>query len=47
MKPSVVQVVVLPPVSTKKWTKNNLDKNIGAIRKEYLRELDQELMEIG
>jgi putative phosphoserine phosphatase / 1-acylglycerol-3-phosphate O-acyltransferase len=39
--PTLVEVVVLPPVSTKKWTKDNFDGNILKIRKMFLKELGQ------
>lgn len=34
--PGVVQVCVLPPVSTARWTRNTLDKNIAKVRQSYL-----------
>lgn len=42
IKPSVVEVVVLDPVSTKRWKKETLPKNIEKIRKMYLKVLGQE-----
>ncbi len=41
MQPSIVEVTVLPPVSSKKWTKKNLDLQIEKIRNSYLNELGQ------
>jgi len=41
IKPSVVEVVVQPPVKTNKWKKEDLDKHIAKIRKGYLKELGQ------
>ncbi len=41
IRPAVVQVKVLEPISTKKWNKKNLDKNIEKIRNMYLEELGQ------
>lgn len=41
VNPSMVEVVVLPPVQTAKWTKAKLDKNIASIRNDYLVELEQ------
>ncbi len=40
-RPSAIDVVVYPPVSTKKWTKDNMDKHIQNLRKIYLTELGQ------
>lgn len=42
LQPGLVEVVVLPPVSTDKWTKANLSKKIDMVRKQYLDELGQE-----
>ncbi|MES2797239.1 MAG: HAD-IB family hydrolase [Bacteroidota bacterium] len=39
--PTLVEVIVLPPISTKKWTKENFDSNILKIRKMFLKELGQ------
>lgn len=43
IQPTVVQVSILPPVSTTGWTKQNLSKNIEKVRKLYLQELGQVL----
>ncbi len=42
IKPSVVEVVVLDPISTKKWKKENLDKNIEKVRAQFLKVLGQD-----
>lgn len=39
---AAVDVVVLPPVSTKRWKKENLNRHIDKIRAMYLKELGQE-----
>ncbi|MEM1214269.1 MAG: HAD-IB family hydrolase [Bacteroidota bacterium] len=41
LRPAVVEVVVLPPVATKKWKAKDLNKNIAAIRQQFLEELGQ------
>ena len=41
IRPAIVEVKILPPVSTTKWTKENLDKKIKKIRDSYLKELGQ------
>ena len=41
VRPSTVEAVVLPPVSTSKWTVRTLDKRIDAIRAQYLEVLGQ------
>lgn len=41
VNPAQVEIVVLPPVPTKKWTKVTLDKHISKIRNSYLIELEQ------
>ena len=41
-RPAVVEIVVLPPVPTKRWKKENLNANIAKIRSKYLKELGQE-----
>ena len=38
-----IKVKVLPPVSTRRWKKDTLDKNIRKIRNEFLKELGQEI----
>lgn len=40
-RPSAVEVKVLKPVSTKRWTPENMDGHIDKIRKRYLKELGQ------
>ena len=42
MKPSVVNVCILPPIPTSDWTKKNLDQNIAMVRELFLKELGQE-----
>ena len=39
--PTLVQVVVLPPVHTHDWKKTNLDKKIEEVRNLFLKELNQ------
>ncbi len=41
IRPAVVEVKVLPPVSIEGWSKVNLDENIHRVRDMYLKELDQ------
>lgn len=41
IKPSVVEVVVLPAIKTHKWKAEDLNKNIKKIRSLYLKELGQ------
>ena len=36
LRPATVEVVVLPPVDTRDWTRENLDERIEAIRSAYL-----------
>jgi putative phosphoserine phosphatase/1-acylglycerol-3-phosphate O-acyltransferase len=43
IKPSIVEVVVLPAISTKRWKKETIDKHIKSVRDKYLIELDQEV----
>jgi putative phosphoserine phosphatase/1-acylglycerol-3-phosphate O-acyltransferase len=38
---TAIEIKVLPPVSTKRWTKMNMDRNIEKIRNEFLSELGQ------
>ena len=40
--PTLVEVVVLPPVHTHEWKKTNLDKKIAEVRAMFLKELKQE-----
>jgi putative phosphoserine phosphatase / 1-acylglycerol-3-phosphate O-acyltransferase len=39
--PTLVEVIVLPPISTKSWTKENMDKKIEEVRGKFLKELGQ------
>jgi len=41
IRPSVVEVVIGKPISTKRWKKETLDKQIAKVRKIYLKELKQ------
>ena len=41
LKPSVVRVTILPPVSTKGWNKSNMQAKIDGVRNQYLAELGQ------
>ena len=41
VRPATVEVVVLPPVDTSKWTVDGLDEEIDAIRTRYLEVLDE------
>ena len=40
---TAIEIKVLPPVPTKRWTKANMDRNIEKIRNEFLIELGQEI----
>jgi putative phosphoserine phosphatase/1-acylglycerol-3-phosphate O-acyltransferase len=40
-KPTLVEVVVLPPISTEDWTKENMGEQIEKVRTLFLRELGQ------
>ena len=40
---TAIEIKVLPPVSTKSWTKANMGRNIEKIRNEFLKELGQEV----
>jgi len=42
IRPAIVEVVVLQPISSTGWTKKNLDKNIKSVREKFLKELNQE-----
>jgi len=42
LQPGMVEVVILPPVSTDRWTKTNMNKKIEEVRQSYLKELGQE-----
>lgn len=39
--PTMVEVVVLPPVSTERWTKDNMEEKIAEVRGLFLHELGQ------
>ncbi len=39
--PTLVEVIVLPPIPTKTWNKANMDKKIGEVRAKFLKELGQ------
>lgn len=41
IKPSIVEVVVLPAVKTNRWKKETIDKHIKSVRDKYLKELKQ------
>jgi len=41
LRAATVEVVVLPPVDTRDWTRENLDARIEAIRDGYLEVLDE------
>ena len=41
LKPAVIEVRILPPISTKGWKKKDLDKSVIAVRNQYLAELGQ------
>ena len=41
LKPAVIEVRILPPVSTEGWKKRDLDKSVIAVRNQYLAELGQ------
>jgi putative phosphoserine phosphatase/1-acylglycerol-3-phosphate O-acyltransferase len=43
-RPTAVEVVVLPPVSTEGWTSENLNEKVDAVRRLYLQELGQEAL---
>jgi putative phosphoserine phosphatase/1-acylglycerol-3-phosphate O-acyltransferase len=36
LRPATVEVVVLPPVDTRDWTRENLDQRIEEVRASYL-----------
>ena len=40
--PTLVEVIVLPPIHTHDWTKSNLDKKVTEVRNLFLKELKQE-----
>ena len=40
-RPTLVEVIVLPPIPTKNWKVKNLNKHIAAVRAKYLKELGQ------
>jgi putative phosphoserine phosphatase/1-acylglycerol-3-phosphate O-acyltransferase len=39
-----IEVIVYPPMSTRRWKKENLNKNITKIRRIFLKELGQEIL---
>jgi len=41
IKPSIVEVVVLPAIKTDRWKKETIDKHIKGVRDKYLKELNQ------
>ena len=41
IQPTVVEAIVMPPVSTQGWTKEDLPDKIKVIRDQYLKELGQ------
>lgn len=41
LKPTLIEVVVLEPIATDKWTLKNMDTNIKKVRNLYLKELGQ------
>lgn len=45
VRPSVVEVVVLKPISIKGWSKTNLDEKIAEVRALYIKELQQEVLD--
>ncbi len=47
IQPTVVEVVILPPVSTQDWNKENMNEKIEEIRKLYLKELGQIELPVG
>tara|TARA_B100000497_G_C7643784_1_gene387090 strand:- start:1036 stop:1437 length:402 start_codon:yes stop_codon:yes gene_type:complete len=44
VRPSVVEVVILKPVSVADWTKENMNERIADVRSLYLRELQQDTL---
>jgi putative phosphoserine phosphatase / 1-acylglycerol-3-phosphate O-acyltransferase len=42
LNPTLVEVIVMPPIQTHDWSKTNLDEKINAIRNLFLKELNQE-----
>ena len=46
LSPSVVNVTILPPVSTKKWKRKNLDTHINEVREMFLQELGQSELKV-
>ena len=41
-RPTAIEVIALPPVSTKRWRKDRLDHYISKVRAMFLKELGQE-----
>ena len=46
VRPSVVNVVVLKPISVKDWKRESLNEHIGEVRRMYLNQLQQEEMDL-
>jgi len=46
LSPTVVNVTILPPVSTKKWKLKNLDDHINEVREMFLAELGQSELKV-
>tara|TARA_R110002094_G_scaffold16667_3_gene28230 strand:+ start:25 stop:510 length:486 start_codon:yes stop_codon:yes gene_type:complete len=44
-RPATVHVTVLPPVETVDWEIKDLNENIDMVRKQFLKELDQDAVE--
>lgn len=42
VRPATIEAVVLPPISTRDWSAENLDSKIDAIRSRYLEILHQD-----
>jgi putative phosphoserine phosphatase / 1-acylglycerol-3-phosphate O-acyltransferase len=42
LNPTLVEVIVMPPIHTHDWNKTNLDEKINGIRNLFLKELNQE-----
>jgi len=46
VRPSVVEIVILKPISVKGWKKESLNEHIAEVRQLYLKELHQEEMDM-
>lgn len=46
VRPSVVEVVVLKPISVEGWQKETLNEHVASVRRLYLKELQQEEMDM-